>query len=86
MSAAAEEQAKPRTVTLDVKEADARAILRSMQKQCAIRNLVIDPDVQGSGTFYFREVPCGKALSVVLRSMGFAARLHPHSIVTVERR
>lgn len=86
ISAAADEQAKPRTVTLDVKDGEARVILRSMQKQCGIRNLIIDPDVQGSGTFYFREVPCGKALSVVLRTMGLAAQLHPNSIVTVEPR
>lgn len=85
ISATAEE-AQPRTVTLDVKDAEARVILRSVQKQCGIRNLIIDPDVQGSGTFYFREVPCGKALSVILRTMGLAAQLHPNSIVTVERR
>lgn len=86
ISASADDEARPRTVTLDVKDAEARVILRSMQKQCGIRNLIIDADVQASGTFYFREVPCGKALSVALRTMGLAGQIHPNSLITVERR
>ena len=37
-------------VTLDVMDEDVRDILKSMQKQCAIRNLAIDQQVQGKGT------------------------------------
>ena len=73
----------PRTVTLDVKDAEARVVLKSMQKQCGIKNLVIDPNVQGSGTFYFRAVPCETAFPIVLRTMGLAGRMEPNSIVTV---
>jgi hypothetical protein len=61
---------KQRTVTLDVKDEDIRLILKDMQTQCAIRNLVIDPDVEGKGTFVFRGVPCPTAFDVVTRTMG----------------
>lgn len=81
MSAAA----KPRTVTLDVKDGEARVILKDMQKQCGIRNLVIDPDVQGSGTFYFREVPCETAFRAVFRTLGLTGQVETN-LVTVERR
>ena len=37
------------TVTLDVKDEDVRDILKSMQKQCGIKNLAIDPQVAGRG-------------------------------------
>lgn len=82
---AASAAAEARSVTLDVKDGEARAILKSMQKQCGIRNLVIDPDVQGTGTFYFREVPCGTAFRVVFRTLGLAGQIEPN-LVTVERR
>jgi hypothetical protein len=82
-AATAAPKAKPRTVTLDVKDAEARVILVSMQKQCGVRNLVIDPDVQGSGTFYFREVPCDAAFRMVLRTLGLAGQVEPNSVVTV---
>ena len=36
----------------------AVAILKNMQKQCGVKNLMIDPQVKGTGTFRFREVPC----------------------------
>ena len=81
---ASAEEPKPRTVTLDVKDAEARVVLRSMQKQCGIKNLVIDPDVQGSGTFYFREVPCEKAFPIVLRTMGLAGKTEGN-LMSVER-
>jgi hypothetical protein len=76
-------KASPRTVSLDVKDAEARVILASMKKQCGIRNLVIDPDVQGSGTFYFREVPCETAFRVVLRTMNLAGQVESNSVMTV---
>lgn len=59
------------TVTLDVKDAEARVVLRDMQKQCGIKNVIIDPDVPKIGaSFYFREVPCETAFRVVLRTYG----------------
>ncbi|HEX8408059.1 MAG TPA: hypothetical protein VF883_04305 [Thermoanaerobaculia bacterium] len=77
---------KPRTVTLDVKDGEARAILRSVQQQCGIRNMIVDPDVQGSGTFFFRDVPCAQAIPVVLRVMGLAGRVQGSSVMRVEPR
>ena len=78
--------AKPRGVTLDVKDADVRAILKSIQKQCGIRNLVIDPGVTGSGTFLFHDVPCKVALDTVLRVNGLRAKTYSNSVVAVGRR
>lgn len=72
-----------RNVTIDVKDAEAVEILRSMQKQCGIRNLMIDPQVKGKGTFYFREVPCRQAWNIVLRTLGFEAAVYTNSIVAV---
>lgn len=86
LGAAASAKEKPRTVTLDVKDGEARVILASMKKQCGIKNLIIDPDVQGSGTFYFRDVPCKKAFPIVLRTMGLAAQYYDNSVVHVEKR
>ncbi|MGZ5433257.1 MAG: hypothetical protein ACXWH7_10040 [Thermoanaerobaculia bacterium] len=66
------------TVTLDVKDAEPRVVLKAMQKQCGIRNLIIDPDVpKTAATFYFREVPCETAFRVVLRTYGLAAQSSP---------
>ena len=70
VSAAAAENAP--TVTLDVKDAEALPVLKSMQQQCGIRNLVIDREVSGTATFYFREVPCPTAFRIVLRTYGLA--------------
>ena len=65
-----------RTVTLDVKDAEARVVLRDMQKQCGIRNVIIDPDVPKTGaSFYFREVPCETAFRVVLRTYGLTTQV-----------
>jgi type II secretory pathway component GspD/PulD (secretin) len=75
VTATAAPKAKPRTVTLDVKDAEAREVLQSMRKQCGIKNMVIDPDVQRDGaSFYFREVPCETAFRVVLRTYGLTAQ------------
>ena len=70
-------------VTLDVKDAEVRVILKSMQKQCGIRNLMIDPNVQGTGTFLFHDVPCRTAFGIVLRSLGLASAEYDNSVVTV---
>src|SRR5256885_4172081 len=75
---------KPRSVTLDVKDEEIHSILKSMQTQCAIKNLVIDPGVSGNGTFYFHDVPCRRAFDVVLRTMGLAAE-YSDGVVAVER-
>ena len=73
-------------VTLDVKDEDVHAILKSMQKQCAIKNLAIDPQVQGKATFYLRSMPCASAFDVVLRTFGLRAVNYSTSLTAVERR
>lgn len=82
-SGAAASQPAVKTVTLDVKDADIRAILKSMQKQCGIKNLVIDKEVSGKGTFYFRDVPCEQAFKVVLRTMRLSSAFEPNSVLAV---
>jgi len=74
------------TVTLDVKDEDVRDILKSMQKQCAIKNLAIDPQVQGKATFYLRNVPCTSAFDIVLRTFGLRAVNYSPTLAAVERR
>jgi hypothetical protein len=74
-----------KSVTLDVKDAEARVILKELQKQCGIRNLVIDPDVTGSGSFYFKEVPCETAFKVVLRTMDLQLETYSNNVVEVTR-
>jgi type II secretory pathway component GspD/PulD (secretin) len=78
--------AKPRGVTLDVKDADIHVVLKSIQKQCGIKNLVIDPGVTGSGTFLFHNVQCKVALDTVLRMNGLAAKSYSSSVVAVAPR
>lgn len=66
----------PKTVTLYVKDAEPRVVLKEMQKQCGIRNMMIDPDVPNTGvTFYFRQVPCDTAFRVVLRTYGLTTQV-----------
>ncbi|MFL6245163.1 MAG: hypothetical protein ACJ74H_03995 [Thermoanaerobaculia bacterium] len=72
-------------VTLDVKDEDVRAILQSMKEQCGIRNLLIDKEVAGKGTIYFREVSCTTAFRVVFKQFGLTGHVEPN-IVTVEPR
>jgi type II secretory pathway component HofQ len=79
--------AAEKTVTLDVKDAELRPLLKDMQRQCGIKNLVIDPDVQGSGaTFLFHEVPCTQAFDVVFKTFSLAAVQYENSVVHVSRR
>ena len=73
------------TVTLDVKDADVRDILKSMQKQCGIKNLLIDKEVTGNGTIYFREVSCETAFRTVFKQFSLRGQVEPN-IVTVEPR
>lgn len=73
-------------VTLDVKEADVRDVLKAMQKQCGIKNLVIDPDVSGKTTrLIFNEVPCETAFRVVFRQFSLTGQVDA-SVATVEKR
>ena len=77
---------KPRGVTLDVKDGDVVVILRSMQKQCGIKNLVIDKEVQGKGTFIFNELPCERAFDTVFRTMDLRAKIYSNDVVNVSPR
>jgi hypothetical protein len=68
--------ANPKTVTLDVKDAEARDVLSSMKTQCGIKNMIIDLDVRPApASFYFRDVPCDSAFRVVLRTYGLASQV-----------
>lgn len=73
------------TVTLDVKDEDVRTILKSMQKQCGVRNLLIDKEVTGKGTIYFTEVSCTTAFRTVFKQFGLAGQVE-RNMVTVEPR
>jgi hypothetical protein len=58
------------TLTIDVKDGEVRDIMREVKSQCGIRNLIIDPDVQGRGTFLFNDLPCSQAIRTILATMG----------------
>ena len=68
-------QAVPRSlsagepISLDLKDADVRDVLRSFA-QLARLNIVIDPDVRGSVTVRLHDVPWEQALEVILRVNG----------------
>jgi type II secretory pathway component HofQ len=87
-ASAAESQSQPKSVTLDVKDADVREVLHAMQQQCGIRNLLIDKEVSGSATLKFTDVPCLTAFRVVTRQFGLAMQFEENSLVevTVPRR
>ena len=84
--AASAVSAKPSTVTLDVKDADVRDVLKSLQKQCGIKNLVIDKDVAGNATFLLRDVPCETAFRVVFMTFGLASQPPVNSVLEVRKR
>lgn len=72
------------SVTLDVQEAELRDVLRSMQQQCGIRNLVLDREVAGqSGTLVFRDVPCSRAFRIVLRMHGLESSSYDNRVLHV---
>ncbi|HEY0160070.1 MAG TPA: hypothetical protein VGF28_22475 [Thermoanaerobaculia bacterium] len=73
------------TVSLDVKDADVRVVLKSMQQQCGIKNLLIDKEVKGATTILFRDVPCTTAFKVVFRQFGLTGQVTRH-VTTVEPR
>jgi type II secretory pathway component GspD/PulD (secretin) len=77
---------RPLTVTLDVKDEDVRDIMKSMQRQCGIKNLIIDPQVQGKGTFFFKNVPCNTAFETIFRSLDLKSVVYSSSMAAVEKR
>ena len=77
---------KEPVVNLDVKDEDIRVILKSMQEQCGIKNLLIDKEVGGKGTFILHDLPCSRAFDVVARTMGLAYDIEPNSVVNVQTR
>lgn len=77
---------KSPAVTLDVKDEDVVVILKSMQRQCGIKNLIIDKEVQGRGTFIFRELPCQRAFDTVFRTMDLRARAYSNDVLDVSPR
>ena len=84
LTVAAKKESSPPTITLDVKDAKARVVLKDVQKQCRIENLIIDPDVTGSGTFYMKKVPCKTAFPIILRTLGLKATTYSSNVITVE--
>lgn len=86
VAARAAEQPKEPVVNLDVKDEDIRVILKSMQEQCGIKNLLIDKEVGGKGTFILRDIPCDRAFDIVARTMGLAYDIEPNSVVNVQAR
>lgn len=65
------------TLTLDVKDADVRFIMREVKQQCGIKNMILDPEVKGTGTFLFDEVPCRLAIRTILASLGLGSEPYP---------
>ena len=72
-----------KTVSLDVKNEDVHVILKSMQKQCDIRNLIIDPKVTGEGTFVFHSLPCRAAFDHVARTMSLRIDEYENNVVAI---
>lgn len=77
------ERASERKVTIDVKDGEIGAILREVSNQCGVRNLVLDREVQGKGTFLFSEVACEAAYRAIFTSMGLAADRELNSLLHV---
>jgi len=71
-------------VTLDVKDVEARDILQQLKVQCGIKNMLIDKDVQGKGTFLLRDVPCELAFETVFTSLGLSGKTYANSVVSVQ--
>ena len=70
-------------VTLDVRDEDARDVFASLQRQCGIRNVVIDPRVQVRGTFFFHDLPCSEAFRAAVDSMGLVASRYDTNLTIV---
>ena len=63
---------KGHLISLSLKDADLKEILRSFAKLGRF-NLVLDPGVQGKVTVELHDVPWDQALSVILKTHGLAA-------------
>ncbi|HEY5611249.1 MAG TPA: hypothetical protein VIL97_08575 [Thermoanaerobaculia bacterium] len=74
------------TVTMDVKDMEVREIFQIVKTQCGVRNLIVDPNVQGKGTFLFHGVPCSAAFKTILNSLGLEGEAEPNSVVLVDPR
>jgi len=70
-------------ITLDVKDTEVREILAAMQKQCGIRNVIVYPSVNGTGTFKFRDVPCRTAFNVVTSTLSLRIDEYENGLVAV---
>ena len=57
------------TITLDLKDADLKDVLRTFAELTKL-NIAIDPDVTGSVTVRLRDVPWDQALDLILRMNG----------------
>lgn len=86
LAPASHAEEKESAVNLDVKDQDVRLIFKSMKEQCGIRNLLIDKDVNGNGTFILHDVPCSRAFDIVARTMGLTYDIEPNSVVNVQVR
>ena len=75
------------TVTMDVKDMETRKILKEMQKQCAVKNLIVDPDVpEEKGTFKFTNVSCSTAFKVVFRSLRLDSVTYSNALVNISKK
>jgi type IV pilus assembly protein PilQ len=62
------------TISLDLKDADIKDVLRTFGKLARI-NIAIDPDVRGSVTVRLHDVPWDQALEIILRINGLGSVL-----------
>ena len=78
--------AEQKRVNLNVKDADVRDVLKELQTQCGIKNLVIDPDVKGkTACLILKKVPCSTAFKVVFRQFDLTGQVDAN-VTTVEPR
>jgi len=70
-AAATESLAKSDNVSLDFKEADIRNVLKIISYKAGV-NIVTTPEVIGNVTIRLVDVPWEKALTVILKTYGFA--------------
>ena len=65
-------------------ETDLKEILKQLKVQCGIRNMLIDKDVAGKGTFLLRDLPCQQAFEIVFSSLGLSGKTFANSVVSVQ--
>jgi type II secretory pathway component HofQ len=69
---AAESRWAGEPISLDVKDADLRDILRTFSELTGL-NIVVDPEVRGSVTVRLHDVPWDQALDLILRTNGLGS-------------